>query len=81
MRLQQQLAVLIIITLIILMLEQSPGLVWGRGTAAILPPVPPSQPSLAQIQELLPVLTFGCCLQLQFSDKNQLITFLKLAMK
>lgn len=79
--LQQQLAALITITMIILVLEQSPGLLWGRGTGGILLPVPPSQPSRAQIQEPLPVLTFGCCLQLQFSDKNQLINFLKLAMK
>lgn len=69
--LQQQLALLIII---ILVLEQSPGPLWGRrarGRGGVR----------AHIQALLPLLTFACCLQLPFSDKNQLITFLKLAMK
>lgn len=57
------------------LLEQSPGA--GVGFC----PCPPTQPALHRSGSCSLLFTFACCLQLQFSDKNQLITFLELAMK
>lgn len=52
-----------------------------RGWCGVLLLVPPAQAALHRSRSCSLLLTFSCCLQLQFSDKNQLITFLELAMK